>query len=153
MTNITDIFKSIRKRPQSKVEPEANWRFDKNIFAAMPYSPKYDDTFLIAIEGAAIKTGYDCKRIDYSGHYGDVVAQIKSDIAESVVVIADLSESRPNVCYEIGLSEALGKPVLQICSTKINQIPFDLRNNYTIPYSLGQTHKLRSRLITELEKI
>ena len=65
----------------------------------------------------------------------------------------DVSDSRPNVLHEIGFAEALGKPVIQICSTGTNALPFNVRNNQTIPYSIGQTAKLRKRLESELQKV
>jgi hypothetical protein len=150
---LLDAFKTVRERPKGVIERAMTHSVDKRIFSAMPFSPKYDDTFLVAMQPATIHIGAICERVDHSGHYGDIVVQIKSMISKSVAVIADLSESRPNVCYEIGLADAFGKPVIQICSTPKDQLPFDLRNNLTIQYTIGQTMKLRGHLIKELQKI
>jgi hypothetical protein len=125
---------------------------EKFVFAAMPYSEQYDDTFLVAMQPAAIVAGAICQRVDHDGRSGDVVQQIKEMIKASILCIADLSESRPNVCYEAGFAGALGKPVIQICSTDVNNLPFILRNNSTFKSKIGQTIKLRKKLEVELKK-
>ena len=150
---LSGVLGTVRKKPKRIVGRVETQLAEKKIFAAMPFSPKYDDTFLVAMQPAAISIGAFCERVDHSGRYGDVVGQIKSMISKATAVIADLSESRPNVCYEIGLADGRGKPVIQICSTPTNQLPFNLRNNATIQYSIGQTTRLKGRLVTELQKI
>ncbi|MDE3088553.1 MAG: hypothetical protein KGJ80_04125, partial [Chloroflexota bacterium] len=78
--------------------------------------------------------------------------QIKEMIKSAQIIVADLSESRANVCHEVGFAEALGKPVIQICSTPLASLPFNLRNNQTIQYSIGQASRLRTKLERELHK-
>jgi nucleoside 2-deoxyribosyltransferase len=119
----------------------------------MPFSGQYDDTFLVAIQPAALAFKAVADRVDHTGHFGDIVQQIKDMIKVAKVVIADLSESKANVCYEVGYAEALNKPVVQICSTPIASIPFNLRNNQTVAYQIGQTSKLKTKLEKELAKV
>jgi nucleoside 2-deoxyribosyltransferase len=118
----------------------------------MPFSSHYDDTFLVAIQPAALAANAAANRVDHTGRSGDVVQQIKEMIKAAQIVVADLSESRANVCHEVGYAEALGKPVVQICSTPLASLPFNLRNNRTIQYSIGQASRLKSRLEKELCK-
>ena len=82
-----------------------------------------------------------------------MVQQIKAMIEVAQVVVADLSEARANVCHEVGYAEALGIPVIQICSTSVAALPFNLRNNKTMDYQIGQTSKLRTKLEKELRKV
>jgi len=126
---------------------------NKKVFASMPFASQYDDTYLVAIQGAAIALGAVADRVDHSGTTGDVVAQIKQMIKAAKVVIADLSGSRPNVLHEVGYAEASGKPVIQLCSPDASMLPFNVRNNQTIPYSIGQVTKLRIRLEEELRRV
>jgi len=44
------------------------------IFAAMPFSSDYDDTYFIAMSHAAEQVGADCKRVDLKEFSGDIVA-------------------------------------------------------------------------------
>jgi len=152
LTALTQLAKTLtQKRSRRTVESKALPK--KKVFASMPFSREYDDTFLVAIQGAALKLEAVADRVDHSGHSGDVVQQIKEKINAAKVVVADLSESRPNVCHEIGYAEALGKPVIQICSTPVDSLPFNLRNNQTISYSVGQSLRLKAKIQRELGKV
>jgi nucleoside 2-deoxyribosyltransferase len=73
-------------------------------------------------------------------------------IKRADIVVADLSESRANVCHEVGYAEGLGKPVLQLCATPLTELPFNLRNNLTLAYSIGQAARLRGKLERALSK-
>lgn len=125
----------------------------KRVFASMPFARKYDDTFLVGIQPAALSLGAVAERVDHNGQAGNVVAQIQTMIRAAKVIVADLSDSRPNVLHEVGYAEALGKPVIQICSSPSSRLPFNVRNNQTIQYSIGQTSKLRKKLDLELRKV
>lgn len=135
-------------------EPQSSRPSPKKIvFASMPFATQYDDTFLVAIEPAALTNGAIAERVDHSGMAGNVVSQIQMMIKAAKVVVADLSDSRPNVLHEVGFAEALGKPIIQICSTSMAALPFNVRNNQTVPYVIGQAVRLRKRLEVELQKI
>jgi len=140
-----------QKRSQTALTSRAAPK--KSVFASMPFASQYDDTFLVAIEPAALASGAIAERVDHNGTAGNIVAQIQSMIRASKVVVADLSDSRPNVLHEVGFAEALQKPVIQICSSSTSDMPFNVRNNQTIKYSIGQAAKLRKRLETELQKV
>lgn len=126
---------------------------NRTVFASMPFASQYDDTYLVAIEPAALAYGAIAERVDHSGTTGPVVPQIQEKIRSSKVIIADISESRPNVLHEVGFAEALKIPVIQICSTPINQLPFNVRNNQTIQYSIGQSARLRKKLEERLKAL
>jgi hypothetical protein len=126
---------------------------ERMIFAAMPFSPEYEDVYFVAMAYAARKVRAVCERVDQDEYQGDVVEKIKALIKNSVVVIADLSEAKPNVLYEVGYAHALKRPTIHICSTPVEQLPFDVRNWNTIHYVKGQTHKLRSDLVRRLKAI
>jgi hypothetical protein len=119
----------------------------------MPFDQKYDDTFLVAIQPAVTELNYDCIRNDQEPLTGDLVKQILDDIQGSIFVIADVSESNPNVLYETGYARGLKINVLQICCTSYKKIPFDIRNNETIPYKRGRTKILYKELSKNLQKM
>jgi hypothetical protein len=135
-----------------KSTPEAKPIPKDHIFAAMPFAAIYDDTFLVAMKPAALELGYECIRVDHEHFSGDVVKEIKGLIKQSVLVVADLSDSRPNVLFELGYAEASDIPFVQI-STDRNSLPFDVRNNKTLGYSIGQTTRLKSRLVKEFQAL
>jgi hypothetical protein len=137
-------------RRAAEPEPESARRM---VFAAMPFASEYDDTFFIAMSYAARRVGATCKRVDRAEFSGDIVEEIKRLIAASAAVIVDLSEAKPNVLYEAGLAHALKKPTVHICSTPLTDLPFDVRNWNTIPYSRGQTVKLQEPLARRLQAV
>jgi hypothetical protein len=149
---LTAIQQRLATRPSSP-RKQRTVPSKRKVFASMPFAEQYDDTFLVGIQPAALAVGAVAERVDYDGVAGNVVAQIQSMIKAAKVVVADLSGSRPNVLHEVGYAEALGKNVIQICSTPLADLPFNVRNNQTISYSIGQTAKLRKRIEAELSKV
>ncbi len=152
-TALSELAKTLARERGGRRPVESRASPKKRVFASMPFSGQYDDTFLVAIQPSALALNAVADRIDHSGRSGDVVQQIKATIKAAQVVVADLSESRANVCHEVGYAEALGKPVVQICSTPIAALPFNLRNNRTLSYQIGQASRLRTKLEKELAKV
>ena len=73
----------------------------------------------------------------------DMVENIWEDICSSCFVIADLSDKNPNVFYELGICDAIGKTVISICSKESyeddykKRLPFDVSSEYTIFYGMN----------------
>jgi len=150
---LTQISTELATKSRSKKTQPSSTPPKKKVFASMPFAANYDDTFLVAIEPAALTHGAIAERVDHNGSVGSVVPQIKAMIKAAKVVVADLSGSRPNVLHEVGYAEALGKPIIQICSTPENELPFNVRNNQTILYTIGQSAKLRKKIETQLQAL
>jgi hypothetical protein len=123
------------------------------VFAAMPFAGVYDDVYYVAMTHAAKSVNSVCKRVNEEEFSGDIVEKIQSLIRGSIAVIADLSESKPNVLYEIGFAHALKLPTAHICSTDLAQLPFDVRNWNTISYTKGQTTQLQEPLSKRLKAL
>ena len=125
----------------------------KVVFAALPFDAKYDDTFFVAIASAARSNHAVAKRLDREEFSGDIVSGMKRLIRTSAAVVADLSESNPNVLYETGFAHGLDVPTIHICSTPLGRLPFDVRNWNTIRYNIGRTHLLRPKLTARLKRV
>jgi hypothetical protein len=125
----------------------------KTIFASMPFKPQYEDVYWFAMAAAAEAVGATCLRVDREDFDGDIPAKIASDIESAVAVIGDLSESNPDVLYEIGYARKQGTPCVHICSTPLENLPFNVRNVNTLSYRLGQIHALREPLIKRLKAV
>ena len=76
----------------------------------MPFNEEFDDVYFVAMSGAAVSAGATCIRIDKEYFQGDIVQELKQDIKDNIVVIADISEGNPNVLYEVGFSHGIGRP-------------------------------------------
>lgn len=98
-----------------------------------------------AIVRACATEGITAERVDNIQFTGQITEKILGSIAMSEFVIADISDERPNVYYEIGYADALDKPVILLAKhgTKLH---FDLQGMKVLFYK-GITH-----LETELKK-
>ena len=123
------------------------------IFAAMPFDPAFDDVYFVGIAAAAKAVGGIAIRVDQVMHGADAVAETQQQIRRCHAVIADLSTSEPDVLYELGFAEAIGKPSVQICSTPYDDLPFMVRNRDTLLYRPGRTHLLGQQLATYLTRL
>jgi hypothetical protein len=122
----------------------------KTVFASMPFAPQYEDVYWVAMTFAAESVGATCVRVDREDFDGDIPDKIRSYIESSIAVIADLSESNADVLYELGYAKRHGCPCVQICSTSLENLPFNVRNVNTLKYSQGQTYELRDPLSERL---
>jgi|SRR5215472_13761720 len=124
---------------------------EKSVFAAMPFAEQYDDVFFVAMAYAAEQAKTVIRRTDKEPFEGDVVERIHGLIGQATAVIADLSEGKPNVMYEVGYAHALKLTTIPICSTPLEELPFDVRNWNVLPYTKGRTFELRDRLAKRLK--
>jgi nucleoside 2-deoxyribosyltransferase len=79
---------------------------------------------------------------------GSIREAIRQAIRQADLMIADLSDARPNVLWEIGFAQALGKPVL-LLANDVSHVPFDLYDNQLMVY---QTSVPRSNLVVRLSE-
>lgn len=126
---------------------------EQTIFAAMPFAREYEDTFFVAMAPSADSVGAVCRRVDQEEYVGDVVQRIEEMIRNAAAVVADLSEAKPNVFYEAGFAQGLGKPTIAICSTPLKELPFDVNHWNIIEYGRGQTHRLKTTLSRRLKAV
>lgn len=150
---LADVLYSELGKEKTSLESPVITHANKLIFAVMPYNEVYYDTFFNGMAGAAKCINAACERVDEMKFTGDVVEQTKKLLQKSFAVISDLSESNPNVLYETGIAHALGRRVILICSTPIDDLPFLVRNLKIIKYKIGQTCRLKEELANTLKII
>ena len=105
-----------------------------HVFVAMPFSEQFEDTYELGIYPALRECGYICERLDRTAFTGDILERMKDRIASAKFVLADLSESRPNVYLEVGYAWGLGVPVLLI-ARRDESLHFDVRTHRCIYYT------------------
>jgi hypothetical protein len=81
--------------------------------------------------------GFECVRSDV--RTGSILKDIMAHIHDASVILADLTDSRPNVFYELGIAHALTSRVVMV-SQRIDECPSDLRTYGIIPYHAQPTH-------------
>jgi len=95
--------------------------------------------------------GFDAFKVD---HHLDpqqrIVPTILSSIRRSAFIISDVSEPRPNVYYELGFAQALGKDIITTAAEG-TQLPFDIFDVPTLFWDCQDT--LERKLQTEISRI
>ena len=108
---------------------------DNTVFCIMPFNKSFLKTYGV-IREVCEKAGFECTRSDTPYNPGNLLRQIVSQIIKSQIIIAVLDGQNPNVFYEIGLAQSIGKPVLLLANLSRNEsIPFDLRSDRLLLYS------------------
>lgn len=123
----------------------------RQCFVLMPFrdelNPVFEDHILPTCEGL----GLHVSRADRIFSTRPIMDDVLQAVRESHFIIADLTDSNPNVFYEVGLCHALGKDVILI--TQLPDAPFDLRHIRRIFYEYtprGMT-QLSDRLSRTIE--
>jgi len=96
-----------------------------------------NEKFDLVFEPVLTKLGYDVTRADKIGSSGSISSEIVSNVINSDLVIADVSDNNPNVFYELAIRNAVQKPV--IVFRKVNQtMPFDIYDTRAIDIDRNQ---------------
>jgi hypothetical protein len=98
-------------------------------FIAMSFDPTLDDAYqngiLLAIE---VDCGYRANRVDRRPHNESINDRIIAGIRASQFLVADFTLHRPNVYYEAGFAQGLGRTVVRTCrDTDYEHLGFDTR--------------------------
>jgi len=125
-------------------------------FVIMPMEADDDhlDKVFKAIRRSWASNGIEAKRAD-DHHAVDrrITDVMMNALVNADYVVCDLSRDRPNVYYEAGYAQALGKPVLFVAETGTD-VHFDLRD-YPITFYDDPQHlqeQLEPRVTTLLEE-
>lgn len=102
-------------------------------FLLMPFAKSFDKV-RDAIQRAAADSNMICERADIK-EGRDILGDIWEGICKAHVVIADLTRGNPNVTYEVGLADVVGKKVFLLCqTTNPSNLPFDFLRQRLIKY-------------------
>lgn len=107
-------------------------------FVLMPFSKPFDDVYRAVIAPAVRQAGLEGMRADEMFAPGSIMEQIRSAIQQSRLCVADLTGRNPNVLYELGIAQTLGKPCI-LLTQDMDDVPFDVRQYRVIQYNLQPT--------------
>ncbi|MDX1980271.1 MAG: hypothetical protein SFV51_08380 [Bryobacteraceae bacterium] len=125
----------------------------RNVFVIMsftkdPILEDVYDTFQTACKDGKFEAFKIDEHIDTSKQR--IVPEIIEAIQQAAFVIADVSEPKPNVYYELGWAQALGKDVI-VTAKEGTRLPFDI---YDVPTILYENQKsLREALKAKIQRI
>ena len=124
-----------------------------HVAVMMPFRQEYDAVYE-AIKAACTDLGLATRRVDEIYGPTKIIDDIFSTIAQSRVVVSDLTERNPNVLYETGLAHALDRDVVTIVQND-QDVPFDLKHLRFVKY-LKNTEgldNLRTELRLSLQEV
>ena len=103
------------------------------IFVAMPFSEPFETLYREVILPEARTLGLEIVRVDEVAGPGIIFEDIKREITQASVVIAEVTAPNQNVFYELGYSHALNKPTI-LLAQRGKELPFDIRSYRVIFY-------------------
>lgn len=106
------------------------------------------------IDKVATEKGYKTIRADDISEPGKITSQIIDQLRKADLVIADLSNSNPNVYYELAIRDAVRLPVILIGDNNV-EIPFDVRAQRLLKYSidLDEIEESRNKLAEYIDAV
>lgn len=123
----------------------------RRVFVVMKFGDNVlDSAYRGAIKFVAEEFKYSVLRIDEIQDSGNINNQILQEITRSELVIADLTDDRPNCYYEVGYAHASEIETI-LTRRKGNNIPFDLAGNRFITWETEEG--LRAGLRKRFESI
>jgi predicted Rossmann-fold nucleotide-binding protein len=94
------------------------------VFIVMSFKKEFDELYNV-YKTVCESFGFNAIRTDKVYSLDKILPRILAGIRHSAFVIADVTETSPNVFYEIGFAEGLGRPI--IATAKVDtKLPFDL---------------------------
>jgi nucleoside 2-deoxyribosyltransferase len=79
-----------------------------------------------------------------------ILPRILNGIRHSAFVIADVTETSPNVFYEVGFAEGLGRPIITTAK-KDTKLPFDIADTPVTFWS--NPEDLKAKLESTIQEI
>lgn len=124
-------------------------------FVIMPFSEAWsENVYKNLIEPAVNEVNLKCIRGDEIERTGQLNSNIFKTLQKVGLVIAEISSPNPNVYYEIGVADTLGKETLFLYDPgKNNKIPADKVDVHYSEYSQTNLPEAKERLKNELQKI
>ncbi len=111
-------------KPQIKIEIKNNYAFIA--MAIDPGNPELEDV-LDSIKEAASRCGIEAERVDEVHSNEKITDRILESIEKAEFVIIDLTHSRPNVFYEAGYAQGIGKTPIYLAKEG-TKLEFDLKD-------------------------
>jgi nucleoside 2-deoxyribosyltransferase len=123
----------------------------KQVFVIMKFGDeKLDSTYNFAIKPVIEEFGYQPLRIDQVENSGKINDQILEEIAKSEVILADLTDEKPNCYFEVGIALALEKNII-LTINKISKKHFDLESHRFIEWETD--YELKEKLLNRFKAI
>jgi len=105
---------------------------ERLIFILTPFNEIYYDDYKV-IREACTNAGFKGFRGDENYFKGDIFPEMLKLIVKSNLIIANINGRNPNVLYELGIAQALDKPIILI-SREPEKLPIDIKSKRFLIY-------------------
>jgi hypothetical protein len=140
---------TVAKGPETGVDIRVDY---PEVFVVMPFSqPWSDDVFAKLFKPGIEDAGFVASRGDLIVRVGDLSTNVWRSITQAGLIVAEVSVPNPNVYYELGLADALGKPIFLFKQTSAT-LPADFGGAHYYNYDLTDLNSGRHTLTAELLK-
>jgi hypothetical protein len=150
------LMRSVPRNGQLIVKPNLplhQFTHNNNVgFVIMPFGPRWSKSVENSIQKALIECNFEYRRADKVTGRHIMLDVIWKSICECGLVVADVTDCNPNVLYELGLAEAIGKKIILISQTADpRKLAFDLLGLQLILYSKRRCNDLTKKLVKSLK--
>src|SRR6202007_3338123 len=124
------------------------------VFVAMQFGQPFDTLYQEVIYPRVREFGLNIVRMDEVAGPGIIFEDRKRQIAESQIVIAEITAPNQNVFYELGYAHALNKPTILLAEHG-KTLPFDIGGYRCLFYenSIGGKQRVVDALDKRLKAI
>lgn len=122
---------------------------NRMVFVLTPFNDMFSEDYEL-IKDTCLDVGFNCSRGDEEYFKSDIFAHILKQLVKAKIIIANLNGRNPNVLYELGIAQAMDKPIILV-SRNPNEIPIDLQSKKFIIYQ--SQSELREKLKVELIRV
>lgn len=124
---------------------------EKCCFVLMPFSQPWSKKVRKAIREAVAGRGLDFRIGDESTDR-DIMQGVWRGICEARIVIADLSAGNPNVAYEVGMTDVVGKDIVLLAQDP-SAVPINFAGARLLVYNADNLAELKSKLGERITQI
>ncbi|MCC6363844.1 MAG: hypothetical protein IT165_09985 [Bryobacterales bacterium] len=115
-------------------------------FVVMPFRPELNFFYLYTRAYLEDKFKIRVERGDTHVLTKAVMDKIREQIIDATFLIGDVTGSNPNVFFELGIAQAIGRPVIYLTQDPPDQVPVDVRQFEFIQYDLGRHEEFLAKL-------
>jgi len=131
--NFSETISTSRFLSQMGIKEDSIEVVPNSIFYLTPFHENFLTTYL-AVRDAAKDIGLVLSRGDEDYAPGSITRHIIKQLLQAHFVVANLDGRNPNVFYELGVANAIGKPVILIAH-RDTETPFDVSVDRTLFWS------------------
>jgi signal transduction protein with GAF and PtsI domain len=149
-------IESLRLKQTGTMVVRPKWRgwypmIENCCFVLMPYGPRWAGNVRRVIKTAVESRNLVFRIADEETGSG-IMDDVWKGICEARIIVADISTANPNVAYELGLADVVGKKLI-VLSQDPKKVPFDFVGTRLLAYRPDRLDDLQDKLAERLGQL